>query len=108
MQTLRCYKCDGLLKPGDDYMFVATHPVHRNDCPVKLTEKQTEYLLRFRGGDYGIPHNDGMWKWKKGDKARMNGSVVHSLWDKRLIDQTYTDDARMLLTEFGKRVAGRL
>ncbi len=35
----------------------------------------------------------------------MNSSVVHSLWDKRLIDQTYTSDSRMLLTDAGKKVA---
>jgi hypothetical protein len=104
---LRCYKCDGILQTGDNFMFVGTLPIHRNACPVKLTVKQTEYLLRFRKGDYGVPLDTpdaSMWRWNS-DKTRMNSSVVHSLWDKKLIDQTYTEDARMLLTEDGKRVA---
>lgn len=110
MAKLRCYKCDGVLKTSDDFVFVATLAVHRTGCPVKLTEKQTEYLLRMRKGDYGIPLDTpdaSMWRWKS-DKTRMNSSVVHSLWDKRLIDQTYTEDARMLLTESGKKVAKSL
>lgn len=87
---LRCYKCDSVLKKSDNFVFVGGLAVHYNDCPVKLTEKQTEYLCRMYAGDYGIPRDNGMWRWAKGDKASMNGAVVHSLWDKRLIAQTDT------------------
>lgn len=73
---------------------------------MKLTEKQEEYLRRLLKGDYGIPLDTpdaSMWRWNS-DHTRMNSSVVHSLWDKKLIEQTYTADARMLLTPFGTQV----
>lgn len=73
---------------------------------MKLTEKQAEMVKRMQAGDYGVPHitpDAAGWKWKS-DGVRMNSSVVHSLWDKKLIDQTYTEDSRMLLTKAGKEI----
>ena len=73
---------------------------------MKLTPKQIEMIKRMRAGDYGIPHvtpDAAGWKWKS-DGTKMNSMVVHWLWVKRLIDQTYTEDARMILTPTGQRI----
>jgi hypothetical protein len=107
MKNLRCYRCNQKVTTDDDIMFQGSQPVHRGDCPWKLTEKQTEYIKRLQAGDYGVPLDTpdaSMWQWAKGDKSRMNSAVVHALWDKKLIEQTYTADARMLLTEAGRKL----
>lgn len=106
----RCTCCGGVLRTGDKYHFEGTLPYH-DTCPIKLTERQREYLQRLFKGDYGVPRltpDASMWQWAKGDKKPMNSSVVHALWDKKLIDQTYTSDSRMILTFLGKEEATKL
>ncbi len=43
--TMVCYRCLRKVTTKDDIMFVATHPVHRGECPKRRKRKPVPPLM---------------------------------------------------------------